>query len=143
MSTVNQQWLLSQEKEKLLKCRTCGLHLLNFSTSCKAGILLLLIDRDPHCNTHRVKEKIHIRLHSNNINRDSRIESPEARLPLIKKHSNRRSVRQWTSEAKAHTNNGVRNTPISAANNRPTRTRSWSHTSSRVTSRRRLARQGL
>ena len=87
----------------------------------------MLIDRDPHCNIHRVKEKIHIRLHSNNINRDSRIESPEARLPLIKKHSNRRSVRQWTSEEKAHTNNGVRNTPISAANNRPTRTRSWSH----------------
>ena len=61
----------------------CGLSPLasfyfNFSTSCKAGVLLLVIDRDPHCNTHRVKEEIHIRLHSNNINRDSRIESPEA-----------------------------------------------------------------
>ena len=103
----------------------------------------MVIDRDPHCNTHRVKEEIHIRLHSNNINRDSRIERPEAWLPLIKKRSNRRSVRQRTSEAKAHTNNGVRNVPISAANNRPTRTRAWSHISSRVTSRRRLARQGL
>ena len=37
MSTVNLQWLLSQEKplifldtEKLLNCRTCGLHLLIF-----------------------------------------------------------------------------------------------------------------
>ena len=69
----------------------------------------MVIDRDPHCNTHRVKEKIHIRLQSNNINRDSRIESPEAWSPLIKKHSNSRSVRQWTSEAKAHTNNAVRN----------------------------------
>ena len=142
----------------------------------------MVIDRDPQCNTHRVKEEIHIRLHSNNINRNSRIESPEAWLPLIKRHSHRRSVRQRTSEAKAHTNNGVRNKPISAANiacenirlsslfaagdvsretspaaksvekrmfsqatvnNRPTRTRAWSHISSRVTSRRRLARQGL
>ena len=67
----------------------------------------MVIDRDPHCNTHRVKEEIHIRLHSNNINRDSRIESPEAWLPLIKKHSNRRSVRQLTSEAKDHTNRGT------------------------------------
>ena len=103
----------------------------------------MVIDRDPHCNTHRVKEKIYIRLHSDNINGNSRIESPEAWLPLIKKHSNRRSVRQETSEAKAHTNNGVRNAPISAANNRPTRNRAWSHLSSRVTSRRGLARQGL
>ena len=77
----------------------------------------MIIDRDPQCNIHRVKEETHIRLHSNNINRDSRIESPEAWLPLIKKHSNRRSVRQWTSEAKAHTNNGVRNALISTAIN--------------------------
>ena len=86
----------------------------------------MVIDRDPHCNTHRVKEKIHITLHSNNINRDSRIESSEACLPFIKKHSNKRSVRQRTSEAKARANNGVRNAPISGANNRPTRTRAWS-----------------
>ena len=103
----------------------------------------MVIDRDPQGNTHRVKEEIHIRLHSDNINRDSRRESLEAWLPLIKKHSNRRSVRQRTSETKAHTNNGVRNAPISAANNRPTRTRAWSNISSRVTRRRRLASQGL
>ena len=77
----------------------------------------MVIDRDPHCNTHRVKEETQIRLHSPNTNGDSRIESPEAWLPLIKKHSNRRSVRQRTSEAKVHTNNGVRNAPISVANN--------------------------
>ena len=77
----------------------------------------MVTDRDPHCNKHRVKEEIQIRLHSHNTNGDSRIESPEAWLPLIKKHSNRRSVRQRTSEAKAHTNNGVRNAPISVANN--------------------------
>ena len=86
--------------------------IIKFSTSSKAGILVLVIDRDPHCNTHRVKEEIHIRLHSNNINRNSRIESPEVWLPLIKKQSNRRFVRQLTSETKAHTNNGVRNAPI-------------------------------
>ena len=33
------------------------------------------IDRDPHWYTRRVKEAIHTRLHPNNINRDSGIES--------------------------------------------------------------------
>ena len=130
------------DTEKLLNCRTCGLHHLIFILHVKKvfcyWLLIMILTV-----THRLKEEIHIKLHSNNINRDSRIESPEAWLPLIKKHSNRRSVRQRTSEAKAHTNNGVRNAPISAANNRPTRTRAWSHISSRVASRRRLARQGL
>jgi len=36
------------------------------------------IDRDLHWYTRRVKEAIHIRLHPNNINRDSEIEIPEA-----------------------------------------------------------------
>ena len=36
------------------------------------------IDRDPYYYTRRVKEAIHIRLHPNNINRDSGIEIPEA-----------------------------------------------------------------
>ena len=36
------------------------------------------IDCDPHCDTRRVKEVIHIRLHPKNINRDSGIEIPEA-----------------------------------------------------------------
>ena len=39
--------------------------------------------------TRRVKEAIHIRLHSNNINRDSRIEITDALMPTIKKHNNR------------------------------------------------------
>ena len=43
-----------------------------------------VIDRDPHCYTHRVKEAIHIRLHPDNINRDSGIEIPEAWMPMIK-----------------------------------------------------------
>ena len=35
------------------------------------------IDRDPHWYT-RVKEAIHVRLHPDNINKDSGIEIPEA-----------------------------------------------------------------
>ncbi|KAL9964643.1 hypothetical protein ACROYT_G028317 [Oculina patagonica] len=56
------------------------------------------IDRDSHWYTRRVKEAIHIRLHPNNINRDSGIEIPEAWMPTIKKHSNRRTVRLRTAE---------------------------------------------
>ena len=47
------------------------------------------IDRDPHWYTRRVKEAIHVRLHPNNINRDSGIEIPEAWIPTIRKHSSR------------------------------------------------------
>ena len=56
------------------------------------------IDRDPHCYTRRVKEAIHIALHPKNINRDSGLEIPEARIPTIKKQNNRRAVRQRTAE---------------------------------------------
>ena len=48
------------------------------------------IDRDPHCYTRRVKEAIHIRLHPNNINRDSGIEIPEAWMPTVTKHKESR-----------------------------------------------------
>ena len=57
------------------------------------------IDRDPH--TRRVKEAFPIRLHPNNINRDSRIEIPEAWIPMIKKH-NSRSTTKRTCEEKQH-----------------------------------------
>ena len=43
------------------------------------------IDRDPYYYTCRVKEVIQIRLHPNNINRDSGIEFPETWMPTIKK----------------------------------------------------------
>ena len=71
-----------------------------------------------------MKEEIYIRLHPNNINRDSRIEIPEAWFLLIKKHSSRSQIRTTAdqSEATAHTNNEVSNAPISAAKNRPIRT---------------------
>ena len=60
------------------------------------------IVRDPYYNTHRVKEAIRMRLHPNNINRDSGIEIPEAWMPTIKKHNNRRAVRQRTAEGANH-----------------------------------------
>ena len=60
------------------------------------------IDRDPYYYTRRVKEAIHIRLHPDNINRDSGIEIPEAWMPTIKKHNNRRSVVQRTAEGVNH-----------------------------------------
>ena len=50
----------------------------------------------------RVKEAIHIRLHPNNINRDSGIEIQEAWMPTVKKHKNRRTVRQRTVEGANH-----------------------------------------
>ena len=52
--------------------------------------------------TRRVKEAIHIGLHSNNLNRDSGIEIQEAWMPTIKKHNNRRAVRQRTNEGANH-----------------------------------------
>ena len=73
------------------------------------------IDRDPYYYTRRVKEVIHIRLHPNNNNRDSGIEIPEARMPTIKKHNNRRAVWQRTAEgANPWVNSKDRNAPIRA-----------------------------
>ena len=70
------------------------------------------IDRDSEWYTRRVKEAIHIRLHPNNINRDSGIEIPEAWMPTIK-NNNRRMVQQRTTErATSRRNSKDRNTPI-------------------------------
>ena len=56
-----------------------------------------------------------LRLHPNNINRDSGIEIPEAWMPTIKKHNNRRAVRQRTAEGANHwVNSKDRNAPIRA-----------------------------
>ena len=68
-----------------------------------------------HTQTRRVKEAIHIRLHSNNINRDNGIEIPEAWMPTIRKH-NSRSTTKRTPEgtSSASRNNEDRNTPITA-----------------------------
>ena len=58
------------------------------------------IDHDPYYYTRRVKEAIHIRLHPENINRDSGIEIPEAWMSTIKKHNNRRAARanHWVKQ---------------------------------------------
>ena len=70
------------------------------------------IYRDPHWYTRRVKETIHIRLHPNNINRDSGIEISEGWMPTIKQH-NSRSVPQQTHEGTASSqNNENQNPPI-------------------------------
>ena len=60
------------------------------------------IDRDPYYCACKVKEAIHIRLHPDNINKDSGIEIPEASILTIKKHNNRRVVRQQTAEGANH-----------------------------------------
>ena len=60
------------------------------------------IDRDSYYYTRRVRKAIHIRLHPNNINRDSGIEIPEAWILTIKNHNNRRAVRQRTADAANH-----------------------------------------
>ncbi|KAL9965123.1 hypothetical protein ACROYT_G028877 [Oculina patagonica] len=78
------------------------------------------IDRDQHWYKRRVKEAIHIRLHPNNINRDNGIEIPEAWMPTIKKHNNKRTVRQRTAEGTTgHRNSEDRNAPITAVENQP------------------------
>ena len=73
------------------------------------------IDRDPYYYTRKVKEAIQMRLHPDNINRDSGIEIIEAWMPTIKKHNNRRAVRQRTAEGANHwVNRKDRNAPIRA-----------------------------
>ena len=62
------------------------------------------IDCDAHCYTCTVKEAIHVRLHPNNINRDSGIEIPEVRMPTIKKYKNRKASKNLTAERTTHRN---------------------------------------
>ena len=74
------------------------------------------IDRDPHRYTRRVKEAIQIRLHSNNINRDSGIEIPEAWIPTIRKHNSRSTTKRTLegTSSVSRNNNEDRNAPITA-----------------------------
>ena len=74
------------------------------------------IDHDPHWYTRRVKEAIHIRLHPNNINRDSGIKIPEARIPTIKRHNSRSTTKRTCEGTTSHSrnNNEDRNAPIAA-----------------------------
>ena len=74
------------------------------------------IDRDPHRYTRRVKEDIQIRLHSNNINRDSGIEIPEAWITTIRKHNSRSTTKRTLegTSSVSRNNNEDRNAPITA-----------------------------
>ena len=74
------------------------------------------IDRDSHWYTRMVKEAIPIRLHPNNINRDSGIEIPEARMHAGQKiKHNRKMVQQRIAEGTTSCwNNEDRNAPITA-----------------------------
>ena len=70
---------------------------LKIAVSNSPSFIVTLITRE-----RRVKDAIHIRLHPNNINRVSGIEIPEAWMPTIKKHNNRRAVRLRTAEGANH-----------------------------------------
>ena len=74
------------------------------------------IYRVPHWYTRGVKEAIHIRLHPNNINRDSGIEMPEAWIPTIKKHNSRSTTKRTCkgTTSNSRNNNEDRNAPITA-----------------------------
>ena len=74
------------------------------------------IDCDPHWYTCRVKEAIHIRLHPNNINRDSGIEIPEAWIPMIRKHNSQPTTKRTCegTTSNSRNNNEDRNAPIAA-----------------------------
>ena len=64
-------------------------------------------------NTHTV------RLHPNNINRDSGIEIPEAWMPMVKKHNSRKAEGQRATEGTKHRNSEDRNAPLTAVENQP------------------------
>ena len=93
------------------------------STQTKRGINIFplwnqvkFIDRDPHRHTRRVKEAIQIRLHSNNINRDSGIEIPDAWMPTIRKHNSRSTTKRTPegTSSVSRNNNEDRNAPITS-----------------------------
>ena len=66
------------------------------------------IDQDSHWYSRRVKEAIHIRLHPNNINRDSGIEIPDAWMLTIRRHSIQ-SLPQRTTEGIVSSSNKANN----------------------------------
>ena len=67
------------------------------------------IDRGPHWYSRRVKEAIHIRLHPNNINRDSGMNIPEAWMPTSTQH-NSQLPPQRTAEGSVSSSDNTKNT---------------------------------
>ena len=53
-------------------------------------------DWDPYWCTRKVEEVILTRLHPDNVNRNSGIEIPEARMPTIKQHNTHSVLMQTT-----------------------------------------------
>ena len=108
---------LLQDRHELI-CKYLRVHILvQFIFSSKNNLKWC---RDPHYYTRRVKEAIHVRLHSDDIDRDSGIEIPEAWMPTIrKKHNNRRAVRQRTTEGTNQRNSKDQNAPITTGENHP------------------------
>ena len=70
------------------------------------------IDRDPYWYTRRVKEAIHIRLHSDNINRYSGVEISEARMPTIKQYNTHSVLMRTTEGTISGPNDKDRNPPM-------------------------------
>ena len=64
---------------------------------------LKFIDRDPHYYTRRVKEAIHIRLHPDNINRDSGIESVDAHDQKTQQQESRATAHRRGSKSLSET----------------------------------------
>ena len=62
----------------------------------------------PHWYSRRVKKAIHIRLHPNNINRDSGIEIPEACMPTIRQQD-KRPLPQRTTEGSVSSSHNTSN----------------------------------
>ena len=83
-------------------CSAISEHAYNYTGHKPLWNEVKFIDLDPYYYMHRVKEAIHIRLHPNNIKRDSGIEIPEAWMPMIKRHNNGRAMWQWTAEGANH-----------------------------------------
>jgi len=82
--------------------------------------LLIATFRLQYCwYTRRVKGAIHIRLHPNNIKRDSGIEIPEAWIPTIQKHNSRSTTKRTYEGTTSNSHNEDRNTPIAANQHAP------------------------
>ena len=78
------------------------------------------IYRDLYWYARRVKEAIHILLHSDNTNRDSWIEISEARMPTIKQYNTHSVPMRTTQGTISSLNDKDRNPPI---NNSPSEDR--------------------
>ena len=88
-----------------------GFHKLFLNTPIRPGIIrsgmkLSLLTKTLY--SCRVKEAIHIRLHPNNINRDSGIEIPEAWMPTVRQHDNL-SPPQRTAEGSVSSSHNANN----------------------------------